>query len=232
MSPGGLARGRYVMLAVRDTGDGMDGEVLAHLFEPFFTTKRPEQGTGLGLSTVYGIVRQAGGDVRVLSDVGRGSAFEVYLPRAEVPADVATIEPIAASRGTETVLLVEDEALVRRLSARILRDVGYTVCEAIDAEQAWRRLVEQGDSIDLVVTDVVMPRLGGRELVERLRRERPAMGILFVSGYSERVAELQVLIDEGCEFLQKPFAPSTLVRRVRDVLDRRVRLGRSASGGE
>ena len=200
----------------------MSPEVRSHLFEPFFTTKGPGKGTGLGLSTVYGIVRQAGGAVRVQSEPGQGSTFEIYLPRVDAPPEgAAGAETSSVPRGTETILLVEDEPMVRRIAARSLRGLGYTVREAGDGEEAWRLVAGHLEEIDLVVTDVVMPRLGGTELADRLRAERPGIAILFVSGYTDHALALQALIAQGCQLLQKPFPPAALGKRVRELLDRR-----------
>ncbi len=216
---GGLVPGRYVVLSVRDTGHGMDADVRSHLFEPFFTTKDKGKGTGLGLSTAYGIVKEAGGDIRVRSEPGRGSTFEVYLPRLDVPAEADQADREALPVGDETVLLVEDEPMVRQLAARVLRGLGYTVREATDGMEALRLVAGHTAEIDLVVTDVVMPRLGGRELASRLRTERPNLAVLFISGYTENVSDVQGLIGAGVEFLQKPFTPASLARSVRSTLE-------------
>jgi PAS domain S-box-containing protein len=219
--PDGMLPGRFVTLTVLDTGHGMGPDTLSHLFEPFFTTKGPGKGTGLGLSTVYGIVKQAEGAVLVHSEPGKGSAFEVYLPRVDASPDTLAAEAGPPPRGTETVLLVEDDPLVRKLTARSLRDAGYQVLEAADGEEAWGLAAGRVGELDLVITDLVMPRMGGKDLADRLRKERPGVGILLVSGYTEHAADLQALFAEGCQFLQKPFAPTTLARRVRELLDRR-----------
>jgi two-component system cell cycle sensor histidine kinase/response regulator CckA len=218
-SRGGLAPGRYAVLSVRDTGHGMNADVRSHLFEPFFTTKEKGKGTGLGLSTAYGIVKEAGGDIRVRSEPGRGSTFEVYLPRLDLPAEADEADREAFPRGNETVLLVEDEPMVRRLAARVLRGLGYTVREAPDGVEALRLVAGHTVEVDLVVTDVVMPRLGGRELAARLRAEQPHLAVLFISGYTENVSDLQGLIGAGVEFLQKPFTPASLARSVRSTLE-------------
>jgi PAS domain S-box-containing protein len=219
----GVRPGRYVMLAVTDTGSGMTAEVREHIFEPFFTTKEKGKGTGLGLSTVYGIVKQSGGTVWVYSEINRGTTFKIYLPRIEEEIDslLSSETKESAPKGTETVLLVEDDTSVRELAARILRDQGYTVLEAVHGDEA----IDTGRDpahkrIDLLLTDVVMPRLGGRELVNRFRNLHPEARVLFTSGYSDLTMTHQALITPGDPFLQKPFSPMTLAKKVREVLDR------------
>jgi PAS domain S-box-containing protein len=214
--------GAYVLLAVSDTGCGMDAEVQSHLFEPFFTTKAAGKGTGLGLSTVYGIVTQADGFVSVYSEPGKGSVFKVYLPRTEeaMDADRAALTPPPAARGTETVLLVEDDPLVRRVAVNALAAAGYAVLQAGAGNEALRVAAAAG-RVDLLVTDLVMPHLGGEDLAGRLRRERPALPVLFVSGYTEQGLAPGTL-SEGASYLQKPFTPAALTRAVRDLLDRRA----------
>jgi PAS domain S-box-containing protein len=217
--------GRWVLLAVHDTGTGMTAEVQAHLFEPFFTTKEPGQGTGLGLSTVYGIVKQAGGEVRVETAPGEGASFEIYLPRAEDAADAAAAEAggdAAAGplpRGSETVLVVEDDAMVRSLAVRTLRRAGYGVLEAEDPEHALALFASPDREVSLLVTDVVMPRISGPELAERLRAVRPDLAVLFSSGYSDRVAEIEAQLGPRTAFLPKPFVPRQLALLVRELLD-------------
>ena len=213
-----LTPGRYVTLAIGDTGCGMTAEILAHLFEPFFTTKEVGKGTGLGLSTVYGIVKQAGGGIRVQSTAGQGSRFEVLLPRVdEATAPVVEPKTSGVPRGTETVLLVEDDPLVRRLGAQALKGAGFSVLEAGNGEEALRVAAAAG-TIDLLITDVVMPALGGVELAERLQRERPGMRVLFVTGYADRRVE-QACADRRTCLQQKPFTPGVLLRRARELLD-------------
>lgn len=212
--------GDYVQLAVSDTGCGMDPETQAHLFEPFFTTKPVGRGTGLGLATVYGIVKQNGGFIRVYSEVGRGTTFRVYLPRSEAEAGrVAEREGGAALRGTETVLLVEDEEQVLRLGQRILERQGYTVLGAYTPAEALRRVGEHAGPLHLLVTDVVMPGMNGRELRERVAGLKPGVKCLFMSGYTADVIAHQGVLEAGVEFLQKPFTADALGRKVREVLD-------------
>jgi CheY-like chemotaxis protein len=211
---------RWVMVAVRDTGLGMSPEVQAHLFEPFFTTKEPGKGTGLGLATVYGIVKQAGGEVRVRTEPGRGTSFEVLFPRVDDPADAdAAAPPRELPRGTGRVLVVEDEPLVRALAVRVLRGAGYDVLEAADADRALA-LVASPDHprVDLLVTDVVMPRCSGPELAHRLRAALPALPVLFASGYMVRMEDVQRELGPGTGFIAKPFTPDELARKVRELL--------------
>ena len=223
----GLARdpdvpaGEYAVLSVADTGCGMTAEVKARIFEPFFTTKGPGKGTGLGLATVYGIVRQSGGHIAVESEPGRGTEFRVYLPvargdEASEPPPVVTPMP---RRGRETVLVAEDESAVRALARRTLESSGYTVLEAADGEAAIGVAAAYRGTIDLLVTDVVMPRLGGRQLAEALTSRRPGLRVLFMSGYTDDGALLDGVRDAAVAFLPKPFAPVALVRKVREVLD-------------
>jgi CheY-like chemotaxis protein len=211
-----------VTLSVTDTGIGMDQEVLGHLFEPFYTTKERGKGTGLGLSTVYGIVKQAGGHIRVRSEPGRGSSFVVYLPRAErgsVAPERATAE-IGRLGGSETILVVENEAAVRQLIARILRGKGYTVLEADRASEALRVCDERSIPIHLVITDIVMPGgMSGLELADRLAEAHPTVKLLCISGYTPDTAVTGRVRGMDLPFLQKPFTSQGLCRKVREVLD-------------
>ena len=217
----GLRPGPHVRLVVRDTGVGMDGLIKAHLFEPFFTTKGPGKGTGLGLATVYGIVTQCGGAVRVDSEPGQGAVFTIDLPRVDAPADVRGDPgiPAAAPHGSETVLLVEDEPEVRGLARDILHQQGYTVLEAADGDEALRVGRDHGGPIHLLVTDVVMPQMGGRELADHLKAGRQETKVLYVSGYTDDAILHQGVSETGMAFLPKPFTASALAHKVREVLD-------------
>ena len=214
--------GSYVMLTMSDTGTGMDEETLSHLFEPFFTTKDVGQGTGLGLATVHGIVKQSGGHITVYSEPGLGTTFKIYLPQTE-EASTTTSLPLtrpAALQGQETILLVEDADMVRDLARRTLTFRGYTVLEAHDGEEALRLSTQHEGPIHLLVTDVVMPGgISGRQLAERLMATRPEMRVLYMSGYADDAIVRHGLLEPGMAFLQKPFAPDILALKVREVLD-------------
>jgi PAS domain S-box-containing protein len=214
--------GPYVMLAVKDTGCGMDQQTQAHLFEPFFTTKGVGQGTGLGLATVYGIVKQSAGHIEVRSEVGVGTTFTVYLPAIETVAPSGKSHPglRRMPAGRETVLLVEDEEGVRALGREVLKKCGYTVLEAGDGDEALGVAARQPGPIHLLVTDVVMPRLGGRELAERLRAARPEIKVLYMSGYTDDAVIRHGLMEAEHALLQKPFGGAALAAKVREVLDK------------
>ena len=215
--------GPHVLLSVADTGQGMSDETQAHLFEPFFTTKERGKGTGLGLATVYGIVQQSGGHIRVSSAADRGSTFLIYLPRVEAPEDGArgSDRPLLPhpSPGTETVLLAEDEEVVRRLAREILSGNGYKVLEAGNGREALLLSEAHRGEIHLLLTDVVMPKMSGRELGERIRLQRPDLRILYMSGYTDDAILRQGVLEDGIPFLQKPFTAEGLARKVREVLD-------------
>jgi PAS domain S-box-containing protein len=215
--------GDYVMLSVSDTGCGMDAETQAHLFEPFFTTKETGKGTGLGLATVYGIVKQSGGYVWAYSEVGRGTTFNVYFPAVEAPARVLPSAPArpVLQRGSETILLVEDEGSLRSLVHGILVSSGYKVLQARDGEDALRVAEQHKGPIHLLLTDVVMPGLGGRELAEHLAPFQRTMKVLYFSGYTDDAILHHGVLEPGTNFLQKPFRPDDLVQKVRQVLDGR-----------
>jgi PAS domain S-box-containing protein len=215
--------GPHVLLSVADTGQGMSDETQAHLFEPFFTTKERGKGTGLGLATVYGIVQQSGGHIRVNSAADRGSTFLIYLPRVEAPEDGVqrADRPLLPhpSPGTETVLLAEDEEMVRRLAREILSGNGYKVLEAGNGREALLLSEAHRGEIHLLLTDVVMPKMSGRELTERIRPLRPDLRILFMSGYTDDAILRHGVLEDGIPFLQKPFTAEELARKVREVLD-------------
>jgi PAS domain S-box-containing protein len=216
----GMHAGPHVMVAVTDTGSGMDDATRARIFEPFFTTKDPGKGTGLGLSTVYGIVKQSGGGVWVYSEPGRGTTFTIYLPRISgpLPAVAAAPRP-TASTGTETILVVEDEAALRMLATRMLRSAGYTVLEAANAEAALLLVQRQKQPVHVLLTDVVMPGLSGRELATQLAGIRPELKVLYTSGYTDDAIFRHGVLDAGAQFIGKPYTKSGLLARLRSLLD-------------
>jgi two-component system cell cycle sensor histidine kinase/response regulator CckA len=224
--PEGLPAGEYVALHVTDSGTGMSEEIQARVFEPFFTTKDPGKGTGLGLATCYGIVKQSGGGIRCESAPNRGTTFSIFLPRAGSAADAAQPSvSIPLPHGTETILLVEDSQGVRSLAARVLRSLGYKLLEAENGFDALRVIQGEGlAGIDLIFTDVTMPKMGGRELVEKVRGIRPGIRVLFTSGAPGADVALKSLFSgPGTAFLHKPFTPSELANAVRDGLGRPAR---------
>jgi two-component system, cell cycle sensor histidine kinase and response regulator CckA len=212
--------GAYVMLAVSDSGSGIDEEVKAHIFEPFFTTKAQGRGTGLGLSTVYGIVKHDGGHIRVESEPGVGTVFRIYFPRVgDPPLPKIIPRPRARSRGTETILLVEDEIALRRIVGEMLARLGYTVVESPDSRSAEKVAADYGKPIQLLLTDVVMPELGGWDLASRLKAVRSDLKVLFMSGYTDDTIVQQGVLEAGAAYLQKPFTPDALANKIREVLD-------------
>jgi two-component system cell cycle sensor histidine kinase/response regulator CckA len=212
--------GRYVLLEVSDSGTGMSPETAAHIFEPFFTTKGGARGTGLGLSTTYGIVKQSGGYIWVFSEPQNGTTFKVYLPRVDECADPATAVRLktAPQRGTETNLLVEDEEAVRDLTETVLSSYGYRVIVTRDPEHA-QSIVATGLPINLVLTDVVMPSMSGRELARKLMTKIPNLRVLYMSGYTDDIVSSGGILETGLAFLQKPFTPGVLAQKVLEVLD-------------
>jgi two-component system cell cycle sensor histidine kinase/response regulator CckA len=217
----GVAPGRYVVLAVSDTGTGMSAETQSHIFEPFFTTKEQGKGTGLGLSTVYGIVKQAGGFIVPYSEPGHGTTFKIYFPPAQAGPEPSTLArlPDELPRGSETILVVEDEPALRELTVCILEESGYKVLEATGVEDALAIAGQSQAKVDLLLTDVVMPGMSGTELAKRLVGIRPDLRVLFVSGYAEDVIVNRGGPDRGVELIQKPFTRRTLLTRIRGMLD-------------
>jgi len=217
----GVKPGPYVCLTVTDTGCGMDRETQSHIFEPFFTTKEQGKGTGLGLSTVYAIVNQGGGDIRVETAEGKGTSFKIYLPRADKASEEmgASEAPARMRSNCETILLVEDEEVVRNLVREILSMQGYNVLQAANGLEALPVCEQHTGPIHLMLTDVVMPQMGGRELAEQVARLRPATKVLFMSGYTDDAIVHHGVLGAGMFFIQKPFAPDALARKVREILD-------------
>jgi two-component system cell cycle sensor histidine kinase/response regulator CckA len=213
-------RGHRVMLLVTDTGSGMDDETRQNVFEPFFTTKGPGKGTGLGLATVYGIIRQSQGWIELESAMGRGATFRIYLPCLEEEFIAEPVAPSAATakKGSETILLVEDESSVRQLLAEILTLDGYSVMNAANAEEALALARTHEGAIQLMVTDVVMPGMNGRELADRMKAARPELKVLFISGYTADVIVHRGVTDHTSALLAKPFTPTVLVAKVREIL--------------
>ena len=219
----GTSPGRYVMLAVSDTGIGMDAETKSHIFEPFFTTKGVGHGTGLGLSTVYGIIKQSGGAIEVYSEPEQGTTFKVYLPRVEEPAESVAVKAASTTpiRGHETILLVEDDVQVRDLAAAVLANSGYNVLVADSSREVVAKVEKYDGPIDLLLTDVVMPGIGGREIANQVKARRPGIKVLYMSGYTTNAIVHHGVLDPGTFFLQKPFTPSSLTTKIREILDRR-----------
>lgn len=212
--------GPYVMLAVTDTGIGMDKETQAHIFEPFFTTKEKDKGTGLGLAMVYGIVKQSSGYIWVYSEVGRGAIFRIYLPRLDVAVQATKAEKVqpSALTGSETILVAEDEDMLRELAHEFLASAGYMVLEAGNGEQAIEISELHQGPIHLLMTDAVMPRMSGRELAQHMQGQRPGIKVLYVSGYTDDAVFRNGLLEPGTAFLQKPFTRETLLLKLREML--------------
>jgi CheY-like chemotaxis protein len=212
--------GRYVVMTVSDTGVGMDQDTKAHIFEPFFTTKDVGKGTGLGLATVYGIVKQSGGYVLVQSELGQGATFKVYLPRVDQPARQASAGDLVPEtfNGSETVLVVEDEESVRALICSILSQNGYTVLQAANPASALK-IAQQHQPIDLLLTDVVMPGMSGPAMAKKLQEIRPGLKVLFMSGYAGGFGVARGLLEDGVALLQKPFTKNALLRKLHETLE-------------
>jgi CheY-like chemotaxis protein len=217
----GIEPGEYAMLAVTDTGCGMNKEVLERVFEPFFTTKEKGRGTGLGLATVYGIVKQSGGSIWVYSEPGKGTTFKVYLPRTKVrqPPPARKVEKAGLAGGGERILVVEDEEGLRKLTGAILAQAGYTVSLAANGGEALLLMEEKGLKPDLVITDVVMPNMSGKELIDRLRRNYPHLKALFMSGYTDDAIVHHGVLDSAVHFIQKPYSLEALLSKVRQVIE-------------
>ncbi len=213
--------GKFVLLAVSDTGSGMSDEVKEHIFEPFFTTKDQGRGTGLGLAMIFGLVQQAEGSIEVYSEVGHGTTFKIYLPRfAEQAEKLTRDEPaLTLPAGNETVLLVEDEASVRQVALMILKELGYKVLSAPNGGEAFMLAEKHAGRIDLLMTDVVMPGMNGRDLAERLLGLHPEMKVLFTSGYTADVVVHHGVLEKNLNFIGKPYTPQSLARKMREVLD-------------
>ena len=214
----GARPGRYVMLAVSDTGCGMDAETQQHIFEPFFTTKEQGKGTGLGLATVYGVVKQCAGSIWVYSEVDQGTTFKIYLPRLDEQIGVSAASAPLPAPGCETILLVEDEPALRRITQELLQASHYKVLTAANGAEAIATSRRHKGSVDLLLTDVVMPGMSGRELAKELLSDRPQMGVLYMSGYTDNAIVHHGVLDVGMLLLSKPFTGEELTRKVREAL--------------
>ncbi len=213
--------GDYVMIRITDTGMGMAKEICDQIFDPFFTTKAPGKGTGLGLSTVYGIIRQSRGWIQVNSEIGKGTVFEIYLPAIE-ETGVSKLRPAVAdsARGSETILVVEDEESVRGLAVLVLTRLGYQVIQAENGREALDLIRENADRIQLVMTDVVMPQMGGPELAEQIIEQYPKINVVFISGYTDQENISRKIMGKEIDFIQKPFSTQRLAGKIREILDR------------
>lgn len=211
--------GDYAILSVTDTGLGMDEKIREKIFEPFFTTKEPGRGTGLGLSIVYGIIKQHSGYIDVYSEPGKGTTFKIYLPRVKAEADeTETAVPSPVQGGTETVLVAEDYEAVRKLTSDMLQNFGYTVIVAKDGEDAINQFMKYRDKIELLLLDAIMPKKNGKEAYEEIRKVKPGIKVLFMSGYTADLINRRGMLDDGLNFIPKPVSANTLLRKIREVL--------------
>ena len=219
----GVLPGAYVMLSVTDTGTGMTKEVKEQIFDPFFTTKEKGKGTGLGLSTVYGIVKQSGGEIFVYSEVGHGTTFKICFPRVFEPGEKLEKKEIGKEvpRGTETILVVEDNDMVLKIVVAILKNQGYTVLEATEGAEALLICEQEKKPIHLILTDVVMPQMSGTQFIEQLKQVREDFKMLYMTGYAENAIFHHGLLEKGVHIIQKPFTVEKLARKVREVLDKK-----------
>ena len=216
--------GKYALIAVSDTGQGMDEQTRNKIFEPFFTTKEPGKGTGLGLAIVYGIIKQHNGNINVYSEQGRGSTFKIYLPLIVTSVVEATAEMATPPRGgKETILLAEDDREVRDLTVMILKDYGYRVIEAVDGQEALEKFAGRSREIDLLILDVIMPRKSGKEVYDAIKVEFPEISTLFISGYTADIIHKKGISEAGLDFISKPVSPFELLRKIREILDRKQR---------
>jgi CheY-like chemotaxis protein len=213
-----LKPGDYIMIAVSDNGMGMTEDTKNHLFEPFFTTKGLGKGTGLGLATCYGIICQSGGDIRVYSELNSGTTFKIYLPRTDAALPAVTPDLKKIPKGEEKILVVEDEPAVRQLAVLILRQVGYHVQESGNAFEALE-VIRRNPVFDLVITDVIMPQMSGKSLCDEIKKQMPHTKVLLMSGYTDDALAHHGVLDEGLNFLEKPFSPSQFATKVREVID-------------
>ena len=213
--------GKYAVITVADTGMGMDEKTKGKIFEPFFTTKEMGRGTGLGLSIVYGIIKQHGGEIHPYSEPGKGTTFKIYLPLAQKESkETVEVELSLPKRGSETILLAEDSADVREVIKITLECAGYKVVEAVDGEDAINRFVENKEKVDLVITDVIMPRKSGKEVYDEIKKIKPLIKVLFTSGYTADILTKKGIVGEGINFISKPIHPEVFFRKIREVLDK------------
>jgi two-component system cell cycle sensor histidine kinase/response regulator CckA len=213
--------GMYALITVTDTGGGMDEKTMQKIFEPFFTTKAIGKGTGLGLATAYYIVKQHNGHINVYSEPGKGTTFKIYLPLSEAPMEKEVCREVMPPKGgCETILIAEDNDDVRTIAKRVLAEHGYEVIEAIDGEDAINQLRRYKDKIRLVVTDVIMPRKSGKEVCDEIRKIKPVIQVLFISGYASDIMHRKGMLAEGVDFISKPLTPRDLLCKVREILDK------------